>query len=199
MKKVSIRHAMIAATLSVSALLTGCGGGPQVAQGCTYPDAPTIPAENWICDGPAEGAVTAVDSHPIGAAGASFAKQMAMTKARVQLAQAMKTRVENQVKQYVETTGAATSETVDQVMRSVTNQITSETLVGTRIFKSRVSPTKTMYVLVGIDTANVQKQTEKAITTSMKNERAMWQQFKSAKGHEELAAEISKIEAKEAK
>jgi hypothetical protein len=199
MKNVTLRNAVMAAGLSASALLSGCGGGAQVAQGCTYPDAPEVPAENWICDGPAQGAVTAVDSHLVGAAGSSFAKQMAMTKARVQLAQMMKVRVQNQIKIYAGTTGAASTETVDQVAQSTTNQITSETLVGTRIFKSKVSPAHTMYVLVGIDPENVQKVAEKAISTSMNNERALWQQFKAAKGHEELAAEIAKIEAKEAK
>ena len=75
-------------------------------------------------------------------------KQMAATDARVQLAQRMKVQVRNMIKQYVETTGAADQETVDKAMTSVTKQITNETLVGTKIFKTRTSPSGTLYVFI---------------------------------------------------
>ena len=42
---------------------------------------------------------------------------------------------------------------------------------------------------------SVQQATEQAVKTSMKNERALWQQFKAQKGQDELAAEISRMEA----
>ena len=194
MKNITLRHAAIAAGLSVSALLSGCGG-TQVAQDCTYPDAPEVAAPAWICDAPVNGVeVSAVGDAKIGAAGPGFAKQMAMTKGRVQLAQMMKVHVSNMVKQYAETTGAGTSETVDQVNTSVTKQITKETLVGSRIFRSKVSPNNTLYALVGLDSAKVQKAAEEAIKTSMQNERALWQQFKASKAQDELAAEISKMD-----
>lgn len=197
MKKITL----IAAGIAMSAFLTGCGGGeskPEVAKGCTFPDAPEVLAQDWVCDGPVAGVeVSSVGSAKIGLAGPSHAKQMAMTRARVQLAQMMKVHVANMIKQYVETTGTGASETVDQVTTSVTKQITKETLIGSRLFKSKVSPNKTMYVLVGLDEAKVQKAAEKAIKTSMRNERALWQQFKASKAQDELAAEISKIEVKE--
>jgi uncharacterized membrane protein len=117
---------------------------------------------------------------------------MASTAARVQLAQRMKIQVQNMIKQYVETTGASTNETVDKVNTSVTKQITDQTLVGTRIYKSRVGPDGTMYVLVGLDAASVEKLAESAIKTSMKNERALWQQFQAGKAQDELAADIAK-------
>jgi len=41
---------------------------------------------------------------------------------------------------------------------------------------------------------SVEQATEKAVKTSMKNERALWQQFKAQKGQDELAAEISKMD-----
>lgn len=197
MKQITIRHTLIAAGLAMSGILTGCGGGAPVAQGCTFPDAPTVLAEGWVCDEPVAGVeVSAVGSAIVGQAGPSHAKQMAMTKARVQLAQMMKVQVANMIKQYVETTGAAAAETVDQVSTSVTKQITNESLVGSRLFKTKVSPNNTMYVLVGLDEAKVQKAAEDAIKTSMKNENALWQQFKASKAQDELAAEISKTEVK---
>jgi hypothetical protein len=125
-------------------------------------------------------------------AGIAFMKQMAATDARVQLAQNLKVQVQKMIKQYVETTGAASKETVDRVNTSVTKQITDQTLQGTKIFRSIEAPNGTMFVLVGFDEASAQKLTESAIKTSMNNDQAAWQQFRAQKGQDELAADIAK-------
>ena len=175
-------------------LLAGCGGktqpAPSVAD-CTYPDASDQVAPGWICDEPVAGVeLSAVGYAQKSAAGVSFMKQMAVADARVQLAQTFKVHVNNMIKQYAETTGAADSETVDQVNTSVSKLITSETLIGSRLFKSKVGPTGSMYVIVGLDSNNVQKAAEDSIKSSMKNDEALWQQFKANKAQDELAAEI---------
>lgn len=176
-------------------LLSACGGQEEVktaAPDCVFPDAPSTAAPGWICDAPVEGiAVSAVGVAEKSKAGHSFMKNMAATDARVQLAQAMKVHVQNMVKQYAETTGAADSETVDKVNTSVTKQITDESLVGTKIYKTRTSPNGTLYVLLGMDPAAAQTATENAVKTSMGNDRALWQQFKAQKGQDELAAAIA--------
>lgn len=159
---------------------------------CVFPNTQEA-APGWICDEPVEGlAVSAVGSAEKTAAGNEFMKQMAATAARVQLAQRMKVTVANMVKQYVETTGAGKDESVDKVNTSVTKQITSETLAGTQIYKSRVAPDGTLYVLVGLNEAAAQKLTEAAVKTSMNNDRALWQKFQAGKAQDELAAEIAK-------
>lgn len=181
--------------VAMSVLLTACGEKKEDVADCVFPDAPGTAAPGWICDEPVEGVeVSAVGSAEKSGAGHDFMKSMAATNARVSLAQSMQVQVRNMIKQYVETTGAADSETVDKVMTSVTKQITNETLVGTKIYKTRKSPGGSLYVLLGMDESSVQKATEKALKTSMKNERALWQQFKAQKGQDELAAEISKME-----
>lgn len=183
------------AGVALTTLLTACGDTKQDVADCVFPDAPGTAAPGWICDEPVEGVeVSAVGSAQKSGAGHDFMKTMASTSARVQLAQNMQVQVRNMVKQYIETTGAADSETVDKVMTSVTKQITNETLVGTKIYKTRTSPAGSLYVLVGMDEASMQKATQKAVKTSMKNERALWQQFKAQKSQDELAAEISKME-----
>ncbi|KAF0206215.1 MAG: hypothetical protein FD173_375 [Gallionellaceae bacterium] len=192
---------------SVVALgLVACGASPvkeapkKVAD-CVFPNTQEA-APGWICDEPVEGVVvSAVGSAEKTAAGIEFMKNMAATAARVQLAQRMKVQVANMVKQYVETTGAGKDESVDKVNTSVTKQITNETLVGTRIFKSRQGPDGTMYVLVGLDEASAQKLTESAVKTSMNNDRALWQKFQAGKSQDEMAAAIAqqKIEAAAAK
>lgn len=123
-------------------------------------------------------------------------KQMAATSARVQLAQRMRVNVQNMVKQYAETTGSAKSETVDQVNSSVTKQITDESLVGSKIIKTRASPTGKLYVLLAMDPESVVKASEAALRTSMNNDKAIWQQFQAKKGQDELAAEIAKMRPK---
>lgn len=173
----------------------GCSSAPAklapVAE-CTFPNS-SQPAPLWVCDAPVEGmAVGAVGSAAKSDAGVAFMKQMAATDARVQLAQSMKVQVQNMIKQYVETTGAASKETVDRVNTSVTKQITDQTLTGTKIFRSATAPDGTLYVLVGLDDISVQKLTEAAVKTSMGNDQAAWQQFRAQKGQDELAAEIAK-------
>lgn len=178
----------------MATLLTACAGDDvkQAAPDCVFPDAPETVAPGWICDEPVEGVeVSAVGAAEKSAAGHSFMKNMAATDARVQLAQAMKVHVQNMVKQYAETTGAADSETVDKVNTSVTKQITDQTLAGTKIFKTRVSPNGTLYVLLGMDASAAAQSTQNALRTSMNNDQALWQQFKAQKGQDELAAAIA--------
>ena len=178
--------------------MAGCGSSPtkedklaKLAE-CVFPNSKE-PAPGWVCDEPVEGMpITAMGSAAKSDAGHDFMKQMAATGARVQLAQNMRVQVQNMIKQYVETTGAASKETVDRVNTSVTKQITDQSLQGTRISNSITGPDGTLYVLMGLDTAGAQQLTEAAIKTSMNNDQAAWQQFRAQKGQDELAADIAK-------
>lgn len=186
--------------MSVVALgLAACGGAPtkeepkKVAADCVFSDAPNVAAPDWVCTGSAEGVeVSATGSEKIVSGEADFAQTMAIASARAKLASQMKVRVRGMVKKYLETTGSGDAATVDKVNTSVTNQITDETLVGSRMFKSRVSPGGIMHVLVGMDEKAVQKAAETAVKTSMGNDQALWQQFKASKAQDEMAAEIAK-------
>ena len=178
----------------LAVMLTACGKDDAVmeAMECVFPDAPDTEAPGWVCDQPVEGlAVSAVGVAEKSAAGHSFMKNMAATDARVQLAQRMRVQVQNMVKQYAETTGAADSETVDKVNTSVTKQITDQTLLGTKIYKTITSPGGSLYVLLGMDEASMAEATQNALRTSMGNDAALWQQFKAQKAQDELAAAIA--------
>ena len=185
-------------TLSAALLamfLTACGSEvKEDVADCVFPDAPGSSAPGWICDEPVEGVeVSAVGTADKSAAGHSFMKNMAATDARVQLAQRMKVHVQNMVKQYAETTGAASTETVDKVNTSVTKQITDQSLIGTKVYKTRVSPNGTLYVLLGMDSKSTATATQEALRTSMNNDQALWQQFKAQKGQDELASSIANM------
>ncbi len=191
MSKITNVLLMSAIALSVVACSTPPAKVEKVSE-CVFPGSDKA-APLWVCDAPVEGmSVGAVGSAAKSDAGIAFMKQMAATEARVQLAQNMKVQVQNMIKQYAETTGAGSKETVDRVNTSVTKQITDQTLQGTKIFRSIVAPDGTMFVLVGLDEAAAQKLTETAVKTSMNNDQAAWQQFKAQKGQDELAAEIAK-------
>jgi len=191
-----ITNLMLLSALSLG--LVACGSTPpkevpkaKVAD-CVFPGTNEA-APGWICSEPVDGVeVSAVGVAEATQAGESFQKQMAATDARVQLAQNVRVHVANMIKQYAETTGAGKDETVDRVNTSVSKQITDQSLVGSKIYKTRVSPNGRMYVLVGIDAANAQKITEAAVKTSMNNEKALWQKFQAGKAQDELAADIAK-------
>ncbi len=192
--KVESRSWRIMAMVSLAVSLAACGGGNvrEEVAACVFPDAPSEPAPGWICDEPVEGVVvSAVGVAEKSAAGFSFMKNMAATDARVQLAQAMKVQVQNMVKQYAETTGSADAETVDRVNTSVTRQITDESLSGTRVIKTRMSPNGALYVLLGMDAAAAAQSAEQAIRSSMQNDSAQWQQFRASQGQDELARAIA--------
>jgi hypothetical protein len=137
-------------------------------------------------------AVTAPGTAAKTAAGYSFQKQMAMTDARVQLAQQVKIQVSNMVKQFAETTGTGDRETVDRVNASVTRQITDQSLSGSKAVVSVTAPDGSLWVLVGLDQKAVEEITKSAVKTSMNNEAAMWQKLQAKKSMDELAEEVAK-------
>lgn len=159
---------------------------------CVFPNT-NMPAPNWICDEPVEGLeLQAVGIAEKSAAGISYMKDLAAADARGKIAEQFKVRVDKMVKSYIGTTGAADEETVDRVAESVLKTVTSETLVGSKVYKSRTGPGGRLFVLVGLDPKNVQKVAEQSALTSMNNESALWQQFKSQQSFDEMAKEIAK-------
>ena len=151
-------------------------------------------APGWICDEPQPDLKTqAVGIAPFSKGGVSFMKDLAAAQARGKLAEQFKVDVGTVVKRYLSNTGIGDAETIDTAAKSVARTISSETLIGTRIYKSRTGPNKEMYVLVGLDTTAAEQSTKIAVSTSMKNEPAVWQQYQAKKGHEEMEAEISKM------
>lgn len=184
-----IRTTMI--MLAAAATLAACGETKPQAVDCPFPGT-NQPAPAWVCGEAPEGAgLTAVGFADKSGAGMNFMKQMAAAAARAELATSMKVEVSNMIKQYAETTGAGDAESVDQVNTSVTKQITSETLVGTKILRQISMPNGGLAVLVGVDTDSVTEIAETALKTSMANDRALWQKFQSEKAFDEMAEDIA--------
>ena len=194
-----MKRLIIALTSGVIALgLVACGGKeatkPQMVADCVFPNTNT-PAPGWICDEPVPGLdVQAVGIAEPSKAGISFMKDMAAADARGRLAEQMKVRVNKMVKKYLGTTGVADTETVDAAASSTLKTITSEELVGSKVYKTRTGPNGRLFVLLGLDAAAAERIAQKAAKTSMKNEQALWQQFMAKKSFDEMAADIARTE-----
>ncbi len=175
-------------------ILSACGSKKDLKQEiteCNYPDAPNKEAPLWVCGAKIEGvAVMAVGSTATSKAGINFMLQQASANARVFLAQQIQADIQASVKNFVQTTGTGTQETVDMVNSLVSNQITVQSLKGTRIIKQITSPTGTLYVAVGFDKELYEGFINESLNTSYKNEKALWQKAMSDKAFEDLKKDI---------
>lgn len=187
------------AALFLMAALSACAGSGNVVDPhavtpeCVWPDMPERSAPLWVCDAPVEGvAVSAVGSTPKSAAGPGYMKTIAAAQGRAELARQIKVHVQDMVKQFVKTTGAGETETVDALHAVIDKQVTDQYVTQSRIFRSMTSPAGTMYVLVGMDSQIAENVSKQMLKTSFKNDQALWQEFQAKKGFDELAEEIVK-------
>ncbi len=176
--------------------LVGCGSKSKKAEepDCVFPMTKEK-APMWVCgQGTVEGvAIYDTGSWQKTAAGVGFQMDQATLSARTRLAQQMRAVVTSGLKQAIQTTGAGSSETVDQVASSAAKSISVETLVGSKRIRQAYAADGTLYVLVGVDEATAKKVVGDAVKTSMNNDRAQWQQFQGAKLQSDLAAEVYKL------
>jgi hypothetical protein len=108
----------------------------------------------WVCDALAEGlAVTAVGSTPKSKAGFAHMQQMALADARSHLAQKLNETSQPIVAGSEEAANKNTTESGNAII----TKITEVSLEGTKVIKSTSGPDGTMYVLIGLDEAGVQK------------------------------------------
>ena len=189
---------LIAASLVLAACSKDAVNTPVSAiPDCVFADGSNQPAPDWVCGAPVDGVIlSAAGYSEKSAAGVNYMKQMAATAARVELAQVLSVDLQNMVKQYVETTGAGDSETVDRVNSVVTKQITEQQLIGSKIIRQMPTPSGGLVVLVGLDPVQAQGVAESILRSSMRNEAALFQKLEAEKSFDELAAEIAKRHAK---
>lgn len=194
MKKATI----VLSSVLITFMLTGCSSTPDkknikqgIAQDCVFPNT-EVAAPGWICDEPVKGvAVSAVGVAEATKGGISYQKDLATADARGRLAEQMKVQVGKMVKKYIGTTGVMNTETLDAAASSTIKTVTSESLVGSRIYKTRTGPKGRLFVLVGLDPENKARAVQDAVRTSMNNDNALWQQFKSKQSFDEMAKEIA--------
>jgi hypothetical protein len=193
MKKIVLRTLSTVAVASL--LLTGCGKQAPKKQ---EPDfrcrQDGVLAPKWTCNPYVEGSFAAVGIAKMNAGNdKSMQRSAAMADGRDALASQISTKVSNLFKSYKATTGSGTASTFDQASSKVSKQLASQTLNGSRATDVWTNPkTKELYMLVTVSNKPVKQAMDKAIKTSFKNDKAMYQKFLAAKANGELDKELEK-------
>jgi ribosomal protein S20 len=171
--------------------LTGCGNTQPNFEQCSIDG---TQAPQWVCDeGAMEGGLVAVGSAEKNPIGRGFQRQEAVAAARDALARQIGIKVKNMFKQFQATTGVGDAQTAEKATQNVSKQIASQTLNGSKVLKTWVSPKGIMYVLVGMPDPNAVKQAVKQVAkTTLHNDQALWQEFKAKKADAELDAAVDK-------
>lgn len=122
------------------------------AKKCLFPKSRKR-APAWVCDAHAEGlAAAATGSFAKSKAGLSHMEQMAAAEARANLVRDLHASVQAKIK------GGPQNATSQD--GALIKKITSDSLEGATIMKRAYAPDGTIYVLVGLDQANVDKLVE---------------------------------------
>lgn len=180
---------LILAISVLALMLAGCAkqeAKQQLADPCF------VGAPSWVLNPQVEGALAAVGSAQKSKAGMQFTRDAAMANARSEITRMIEVKVNTMMKDFTQTTGVGDAETVDKVTSSVSKQIASQTLQGTQQKDIWMSPCSELYVLVVLNPTKVAELTKQQVSTSLKNDQALWQQFQAKKAQDELDAAIDK-------
>ena len=178
----------------LSMFLFACGGEPKPQevvsdspQAGEYANAPA-----WVLDSSMEGGLSALGIAAIGPAGMQFARTEAMANGRSELARMIGVKVKDLTKNFTQQTGVGDATTVEKVSTQTTKQVTNQALQGSKAKSVWVSPKNNLHLLMVIDSEMVKSYVKEAVTTSYKNDQALWQQFQAKKANAELDKEIEK-------
>ena len=152
-------------------------------------------APQWTCDPYVEGSIVALGVAKMNAGNdKSMQRTEAMASARDALARQIAVKVSNLFKSFKATTGSGADATFDKATSDVSKQLASQTLSGSRQVGSswRNPNTNELFIMVGISNDPVKAKIEKAVKTSFKNDKAMYQKFLALKADGELDKELEK-------
>ena len=200
MKKTILKTVSIA--VLAASLFAGCSQ-PQEAASVEKEKADfrckqdNVLAPDFTCDPYAEGSVVALGIAKMNAGNdKSMQRTEAMASARDALARQIQVKVSNLFKSFKATTGSGADATFDKATSDVSKQLASQTLSGSRqVGRSWTHPqTGELFIMVGISNEPIKKEIEKAVKTSFKNDKAMYQKFLAAKADGELDKELEKAD-----
>ncbi|MCK5665782.1 MAG: LPP20 family lipoprotein, partial [Thiotrichaceae bacterium] len=154
-----------------------------VVIGCTFPDAPSARAPDWICnlESASEDNFSTVGTG--NSASMHLKKAQCLGSARMQMVQTLHVTMKNMFQEYLDMTGTVTK----------TEQVTTQvTLQGTSLKKQRVSPNGVLYCLVSMEMSK-SAFIKQAVAKSLGNQQAIWQKFQA---HMSIDDMLKKLEAK---
>ena len=124
----------------------------------------------------------------------SLQRTIAIGNARNEISREIKTKVENMLKTYKNTTGSGSDKTFDKAITDVSKQVSSTMLMGSSQYKDSwwISKSGKLYILIAMPKKNIKNAIESGLKSSFKNDKATWSEFQSKKAQEELSREIEK-------
>ena len=178
----------------VAATISGCGGEEPTPQAQAEPDfrcqqEGTL-APKWTCVPIVEGGYAGVGIAKKSAAGMGHMRRVALANGRSDLAHQIKSQVKDKIETFTRATGVGSKETVDQVNMAVSKQVAKVDLHGSKAVDAWTAPSGNLYLLVSLPETTVNSEVKKAVTTSMKNDEALWQQFQAKNALEGLEKEF---------
>ncbi len=189
----------VASILLIATVFSGCGDAePKPAEPIKQEFAcqqDGVLAPEFTCNPFYKGNVVALGIAQMNSGGdKSFQRTEAMGSGRDAIIRQLEVKVSNLFKRYVGTTGAGTNGTFDKASSDVSKQLASQTLAGSKqVGRAWRNPkTNELFLMVGISNEEVKDKMEKAIQSSFKNEKALYQQFLAEKANGELDKELEK-------
>lgn len=143
----------------------------------------------WALNPYVEGAESAVGMVKVGASGTANARNKALARARVELANQMEVKVQAMTKDYLNIVGEGENEIVESAFSQVSKQISKQTLSGSRQVDIFMTNDKELYVLVAVSNDIIKEAVKDGMNDGvdkLKNEEKLHQEFKSDKAQKEL-------------
>lgn len=128
---------------------------------------------------------------------ASLSKKTADQRARDEVVMAIRVKVQTMMKDFMQQSGIGEQAQALQFSESVSKAIASHVLYGCKIIKRKVCPDGTWHSLalwpIG-DAVALKKEINNQTKKLVKNEQALYNEFKAKKGFEELQKELDKLD-----
>jgi len=189
----------LAATLFVAC--TGPGPMPTRTDHCVFPDAPKSKAPDWVCNPTMAGGAAMTARGASKSSNPMLQEQKCLGSARLSMSQTLEVSVKGMFQEYAESTGSGDAETLDQMSKAVTEQLTQATLRGTSPKRYQTSPNGTLYCLVAMEVGKyeaIAEAAKNAANTSMGNKQALWQKFQAKMSIEEMTKKLEEQENQKA-
>lgn len=209
LKKQSVKKLLLGIITALAATLfvASCSGPetyepppPPKPGGCGYPDSPQSQAPDWICNpSVATGALMTAVGSASQSSNRFLMEQRCLGSARLSMAQTMEVSVKGMFQEYAEITGSGDNETLDQMSKAVTEQLTQQTLRGTSPKRYATSPKGTYYCLVAMEKGKyeaIKEAAEDNAKTSMGDKQALWQKFQAQMSLDEMTKKLEEQENK---
>lgn len=170
----SYKYVKTGALVCLTAFATGCAFNKTTDLSyaeCMYPDSPETEAPSWVCSQPVDTLeVQAVGYSRKLASGFGMMKDVAATEARSELSNYFSTEVNTRLSRL--TTDSSDGETAESkdIVERVQNTLSTLTLTNSRVYRTQVSPSGSVYVLVGLDKAAFDQNIDKLVNTALNQE-----------------------------